>query len=347
VYSTCLICGRPLGHNDVLETLPVGRRIAFDPVQGRLWVICPSCARWNLVPFDTRLETIDACERLFSDARLRFSTDHIGIARLREGLELVRIGPAQRPELAAWRYGDRFASRRRRNIIIAGTLVAAGIGGMVGLHALVGSMVGVQFPLQHVPRLWESRRVATRVVPAGEGEPLTLTVADIKKSWLERLDDGPHAWAISVPNRVGVSGRWFLRGRADGSRQLVGQDAVHALGAMLPVIAGTAGSKTHIENAVTLLEQHGDLDTLVGKVRWDPVRRTGKRRPGTLGGIKVESRLAIEMLANEESERRWLEGELKLLERQWRDADRLAAIADQLSISDGVEADIEARRRDT
>ena len=85
VYPTCLYCTKDLGANEVLETLPIGRRIAFDAAQGRLWVVCRSCEKWNLVPFDTRLETIDACERLFCDARLRFSTDNIGIARLREG----------------------------------------------------------------------------------------------------------------------------------------------------------------------------------------------------------------------------------------------------------------------
>ena len=30
MYSTCLHCNKPLGSNDVIETLPIGRRIAFD-----------------------------------------------------------------------------------------------------------------------------------------------------------------------------------------------------------------------------------------------------------------------------------------------------------------------------
>ena len=148
MYSTCLFCTKDLGSNEVLETLPIGRRIAFDSGQGRLWVICGSCGRWNLVPFDSRLETIDRCEELFVSTRMRFATDNIGIARLREGLELVRIGTAQRPEFAAWRYGDRFASRRRRNLIIGGTLIVGGVGAVLGLHALVGSMAGFHFAIQ-------------------------------------------------------------------------------------------------------------------------------------------------------------------------------------------------------
>jgi len=61
VYHTCLYCTKDLGGNQILETLPIGRRVAFDAAQGRLWVVCRSCEKWNLVPFDTRLETIEVC----------------------------------------------------------------------------------------------------------------------------------------------------------------------------------------------------------------------------------------------------------------------------------------------
>src|SRR5690348_839943 len=128
MYSTCLYCTKDLGRNEAIETLPIGRRVAYDPGNGRLWIICRACARWNLVPFESRLEIIDDAERLFHQTKTRFSTDNIGLARLREGLELVRIGPALRPEFAAWRYGARFASRRRRNIVVAAGLGVAAIG---------------------------------------------------------------------------------------------------------------------------------------------------------------------------------------------------------------------------
>ena len=113
MYSTCLHCNKALGTNDVLETLPIGRRVAFDASQGRLWVVCRQCAKWNLVPFDTRLESIDACERLYRDTATRYSTGSIGLARTKEGLDLVRIGAALRPEFASWRYGVSYRRRRR------------------------------------------------------------------------------------------------------------------------------------------------------------------------------------------------------------------------------------------
>jgi hypothetical protein len=40
--------------------------------------------------------------------------------------------------------------------------------------------------------------------------------------------------------------------------------------------------------------------------------------------------LALEMSLHEESERRALDGELALLEAAWRDAERIALIADSL-----------------
>ncbi len=64
------------------------------------------------MPFDTRLETIESCERLFAGMTQRYSTDHIGLARHLAGVDLIRIGPALRPEFAAWRYGERLRQRR-------------------------------------------------------------------------------------------------------------------------------------------------------------------------------------------------------------------------------------------
>ena len=140
MYSTCLHCTRDLGANEVLETLLIGRRVAFDAAQGRLWVICHSCGKWNLVPFDTRLETIDACERLFHDTRTRFSTDQIGMARVRGGLDLVRIGAPKRPEFASWRYAAQYKRRRRVNLAAGGAGFAALTAANVGLGSFIGSM---------------------------------------------------------------------------------------------------------------------------------------------------------------------------------------------------------------
>ena len=53
------------------------------------------------------------------------------------------------------------------------------------------------------------------------------------------------------------------------------------------------------------------------------------RHIGALSLAPVE-RLALEMAVNEESERRAMGGELKELAEEWRRAEELAAIADEL-----------------
>jgi hypothetical protein len=147
MYSTCLFCTKSLGTNEVLEHFPVGRRIAFDAAKGRLWVVCRQCARWNLTPLEERWEAIEEAERLFRGTRLRVSTDNIGLAKLSEGLELVRVGQPQRPEIAAWRYGDQFGRRRRRGLVTAGLIAAGGGavlagGAAVGMSAFMGAQLG-------------------------------------------------------------------------------------------------------------------------------------------------------------------------------------------------------------
>src|SRR5207249_845617 len=69
--------------------------------------------------------------------------------------------------------------------------------------------------------------------------------------------------------------------------------------------------------------------------------RSWKKQEG-LAALPAELRLALEMTSHEDAERRWLAGELLDLERAWREAEELAAIADKLGIPEDVEARIEA-----
>ena len=147
MFSTCLFCHTDLGANDAIEGCPVGRRLAFDPAKGRLWVVCVHCGRWNLTPLEERWEPIERCERLYRDTWQRYSVENIGFAVTRSRLELVRIGPALFPEIASWRYGARLkrgprergraarASAQRAARLIArklagGFVRAAGVAGL-------------------------------------------------------------------------------------------------------------------------------------------------------------------------------------------------------------------------
>ena len=102
------------------------------------------CGRGRGPPLEERWEAIEECERRFGDTRLRVSTDNIGLARLKEGLELVRVGAALRPEFAAWRYGDQFGRRRRRKMLRVGLGVGI-VGGAVAGGVALGVSAGVGF----------------------------------------------------------------------------------------------------------------------------------------------------------------------------------------------------------
>ena len=158
MYSTCIFCQKSLGSNEVIESFPIGRRLAFDSAKGRLWAVCRHCERWNLSPLETRWESTEECERAFSETRLRVSTDNIGLARLPEGLELVRLGNPLREEFAAWRYGDQFGRRRRRAIVVGAAVAAAGGAIIIGGAAAGITMGGGGYGFFHLFRWISNER---------------------------------------------------------------------------------------------------------------------------------------------------------------------------------------------
>jgi hypothetical protein len=325
----------------VIETLPIGRRLAFDPAQGRLWVVCRHCAKWNLVPFETRLESIDACERLFRDTPTRYSTDNIGLARVREGLELVRIGPAQRPEFAGWRYGDTFGRRRRRNLML-GVGGAALLGGGAFASGLAGGMGGLAAVLAYQ---WGGAAFAALKASRGRMAVIDPRSGTRQTLWRAAMTSARVAWRDNLP---------VLRVMPLLGRKLEWQgDDVPRVGQR--VMAGVNlmdGRPKALAAATTLLgEFHGDLSG------WMPLQSKSQNavdwRTGStpvfaanrgeywqgygdpmliIGRLPEVERLAVEMYFAESAERTYLEGELTLLEREWRQAEELAKISDGLAL---------------
>ncbi|HEU4878252.1 MAG TPA: hypothetical protein VFT21_02315, partial [Gemmatimonadaceae bacterium] len=137
MYSTCIFCHSSLGKNEAIEQFPIGRKLAFDEAKGRLWAVCAKCGRWNLTPIEERWEAIEECEKQFRGTILRSSTDQIGLARIREGTDLIRIGEPLRPEFAAWRYAHHFRRRMR--------LQQASFAASIALSAAIGLTTGSLF----------------------------------------------------------------------------------------------------------------------------------------------------------------------------------------------------------
>jgi len=328
LYSTCIFCNGALGTNEVLEDFPVGRRIAFDAARGRLWVVCRRCERWNLSPIEERWEAIEAAERIFRETRMRVSTDQIGLARHREGLELVRIGAPQRPEFAAWRYGDQFGRRRRRALLVGGA--TAGVIGTVAIAGVVTGVLSGAILAQsgNFVNLWQNARTLVRV-RAPDGRLLKLKRPDLQAAAL-RPDTEAGGFVLELRNKRRVT------------HVFRGEQAERIAGVMMPRLNAAGARPSVVQDAVTTLERAGGPEAfLEDLLRTPPVASRGRRQllePGTLklGRLPTPSRLALEMALHEEQERRALEGELKALELAWQEAEEVAAIADDLLLPDRV-----------
>jgi hypothetical protein len=333
VYATCLFCHTPLGENTAIEMFPVGHRLAFDHERGRLWVICQRCERWNLSPIEERWEAIEHCEELFRASRLRACTSNIGLARVQPDFELVRIGRPLLPEMAAWRYGDQFGRRRRRYIWYGvGALAVAGgalIGGAIAGASVVATGLAGNAVVSPLREAWRYGHIAVRV-PVGDGVNLAMTRAHLREVEL-RLEVGDR-WSLGMPHR-----HWgYTIPTAAGRRHIgpftwvEGPAARRVAAQILPLLNRRGGSGRRLRDAVGFLETHGTGDqAFLGVLGSD--HSSGIRN---LHSLPRAVRLALEMAANEEIERQFLEGDLKELEDAWREAEEIAAIADNLLVDD-------------
>ena len=337
MYATCLFCNASLGSNEVVEGFPVGRRLAFDAANGRLWVVCRKCERWNLSPLEERWEAIEECERRFRDTRLRVSTDNIGLARLAEGLELVRVGPALRPEFAAWRYGDQFGRRRRRKLVRVGLGVGV-IGGAVAGGLALGVSAGIGFGSGGW-WIWRGIYAGYRRIAYGSPEAVVARVP---------YDEGRQVVALrrrqlgDVRLHSGGQGRLLISiptSNHAGTVHLLGDEAQRAAGYVLPAINWAGAERREVQEAVRLIEES----------RRSPADFVHDVARGASGGRRLQdlpnaTRLALEMASHEESERRAMEGELALLDAAWKQAEEIAKIADNLLVPPMVDEFLERNR---
>ena len=374
MYNTCTFCYAPLGRNEVLETFPIGRRVAFDPKKAIVWAVCPSCARWNLVPIEERWEVVDECERRFRRTALRYSSGNIGLAWLAEDLELVRVGPALRPEFASWRYGKILRSPRPVTRRLMDQLASAFVNASKKLltmsktashrdpRAATAQLLLTMYgnKVLDVVQLPGVRRHSDNDVPVG-----VVRYRHLVQASLVRPEAG-RPWSLNIPHDHGVL-------------TLLGDDGIRAAARALAIVNGTQRgggfSQDLLDSAVRKVDESSHISgyfnrvlTIALRSQWGKgvdntsdaakakavetltvgasdierlaFRLTGRTFWGN-GGIGSEpqtalldvplvDRLALEMAAHEETERRALEGELAELEEAWREADEIAAIADAL-----------------
>ena len=305
--------------------------------------MCRKCERWNLSPLDERWEAIEEAERLYSDTRRRVATAEIGLARLSDRTELVRIGAPLRPEFAAWRYGDQFGRRRTRQMIIAGAGLAA-VGGIVIGGAVVGaSLASFGWMFTQIGRTLIQGGEETIVarIRTHEGAVLPVRRRHLAESTLSRGSDGTLAIDLRYKN---------------GQARFEGPEAMRVASIVVPAVNRFGGSRQTVAAAVGEIEQLGGPERYVEKlarrgevmtaVRGKPHRfgRRGKIGRTGLYGLTAVDRLGLEMALHEEAERRAMAGELALLEVAWRDAEEIAAISDNLLVPAEVESSVERMR---
>jgi hypothetical protein len=250
-----------------------------------------------------------------------------------------------RPEFAAWRYGDQFGRRRRRQLLIAGGGVAA-LGALVVGGAVAGAGIGgVGYGLARLGRIivhGNPQQVVAKI-PTDTGTVLHVRRRHLAETSLARSDDGQLVIDLRFKN---------------GRRRFVGRDAQRIAGMVIPRVNRFGANRQGIADAVREIEQVGGAEGYIERIaqtshvytrpkegtrsRWG--RSSWDNASYGLFGLPPARRLALEMALHEEGERRALDGELAELERAWRDAEEIAAIADDMFVPPSVTATIDRLR---
>ena len=322
MYKRCIVCATPFEPNEELEHLPNGKRLAFDPGRGRLWVVCRTCRRWSLTPIEDRWEALEEIEKLATDkAHLLSQTENIAL--LRHGpLEIVRVGRAQLSEEAWWRYGRELASRRQnwQKLGFAGTLGAGAV--LVGSWATGGlTFFGAWLVMRHGG---DSVRDGARWLRFGgtawEGEGRCEQCGTPQRTVAYRDRAALGLFPGAEPGEVELVARCLKCGTyRDGGLRLKGQEAERTLRRVLAYHHFAGASERRVMSAARLIQEAGsprDLTRILVK--------DGRR----LGDLQRTGGIALEIATNEATEQHLLELELAELEAHWKREEELASIID-------------------
>ena len=313
MYRACAFCNGKLDGDGGPSGLGVGRRLAFDEWKGRLWVICPKCSRWNLAPLDDRLERIEALARAAGEGRVAAATEQVALIRW-QTYDLVRVGKPRRLEFATWRYGERLRARRREQLKFVLPVTVAAVGLAVAVNVAAGGSVGVfVWNMPNIARMLYTGMVGRRRVTLVEppicercGTVLQLRAKHVAYARVVRQTQQDVGLILSCPSC-----------HTEGA-MLVGHEAQAALRQGLTYLALARGRQQRVEEAARLVESAGGPDQLIADVA---------RRALTLRSLAGERRLVLEMAVDERLE-------IEELERQWKEAEEIAEIADGTLSSD-------------
>ena len=321
ILTRCLFCHVPLRGNLRLTYLPLGRSIAYDPVSGRLWVICASCGRWNLCPIEGRDGALYELERLVHDRGCALARTANVTLYDADGLTVVRVGAAELVERAWWRYGRELRRRRVSVSSARSTLSAYAVGGL----AYVGSLLGFGDPDLSID--WEDapvedvlrwRRFGWAAWHGRETCPFChSTLRALRYDlgwWVYPLRGADGRLSVGVPCQ-----------RCDPWTpakvyQLHGDVAENVLRRLLAYQNIGGASERRITEAAREIERAGSAGAFTEELTH---RRASLWKLGTVGTI------GLEIALNESAERRLLEMELRAVDFLWKREEELARIIDE------------------
>lgn len=124
---------------------------------------------------------------------------------------------------------------------------------------------------------------------------------------------------------------------------IAGQEAVRAARILLPRINSFGATRRVVQQAVTGIEDAGSVERFIPRAM-ERIRKSGLAY-SPVWSYPKPVRLGLEMALHEEAEWRAMEGELAELEAAWREAERIAGIADDLVLPRHVNVFMDRYRR--
>jgi hypothetical protein len=225
-------------------------------------------------------------------------------------------------------------------MLIAGGGIAV-LGGLVIGGATFGvSIGGFGWAISQFGRVLVQGSDETIVakVRTDAGVKLAVRRRHLAESTISRGSDGTLALDLRYKN---------------GQSRFEGPEAMRIASIVVPKVNRFGGSRQVVADAVSHIEKVGGPERYVEQVarRGEVLTAVqGKRhrfgRKGRVGktglyGLAPVERLGLEMALHEDAERRAMAGELALLEAAWRDAEEIAAIADDMFLPESVKSSME------
>ena len=186
--------------------------------------------------------------------------------------------------------------------------------------------------------LYRRMRIVARVPNAG-GAPILLRTGDIESTTMLPAT-AREPWGLQVQHHVGrdVSRPWWSYDKQTEITAIRGEEALRIASQLLPRMNEAAASNRNVKQAVALVEEYRDPARVfdsAARVAQAPSWNDFNQR-GRMDKLAPALRLALEMVSHEDTERRALEGELRLLEDAWHEAEEIAAIADDLFLPPSI-----------